>query len=195
MLFKEIHLKGIKSGQISLAFRKWRKASVKVGSLLKTSIGLVQIRTIEIVSESDITDKDALSAGFSDKEQLINSFTHNKTGKIFKISVRYHSADPRIELREQTGLSQQQFSDLKQKLERFDKFSRQGNWTEKILLTINENPNLHAIGISKLTGFEKEWLKRNIRKLKNLGLTLSHNVGYEISPFGKLFIEKLLDEK
>lgn len=195
MLFKEIHLVGIKSGKIRLAFRKWQKVSVKIGSYLNTAIGLVEIHKIEIVNENDITDKDALNAGFTNKNQLLKSFTRNSTGKIFKISVSYHSADPRIKLREQTEISEQQFADLKNKLERLDNHSRQGHWTEKILFSIKDNPNLHAIGIAKLTGFEKEWLKLNIRKLKNLGLTISHNVGYEISPLGKLFIEKLNAEK
>ncbi len=191
MLFKEIHLSGIKSGKISLAFRKWQKASVKTGSLLHTSVGLVEIRKIETVNENDITDKDALNAGYADKNQLLKSFTHNSTGTIFKISVSYHSADPRIKLREQTELSAQQFTNLKKKLERLDNHSKQGHWTIKVLLTIKDNPNLHAIGIAKLTGFEKEWLKLNIRKLKNLGLTISHNVGYELSPLGEHFIGKL----
>lgn len=191
MLFKKIHLGGIKSGKITLAFRKWKKASVKIGSLLHTSISLVEIRKIEAVNENDITDKETVQAGFTDKKQLLKSFTHNSTGTIFKVSVGYYSADPRIKLREQTELLEQQFEELKKKLERLDNHSKQGHWTEKILLAIKDNPNLHAVGISKLTGFEKEWLKLNIRKLKNLGLTISHNVGYELSPLGILFVEKL----
>ena len=191
MLFKEIHLSGIKSGEITLAFRKWQKVSVKSGSLSHTSVGLVEIRKIETVNENEIAEEDALNAGFADKTQLLKSFTHNSTGTIFKISVRYHSADPRIKLREQTELSEQQFTDLKKRLERLDNHSKQGHWTEKILLTIKDNPNLHSIGIAKLTGFEKEWLKLNIRKLKNLGLTISHNVGYELSPLGKTFVDKV----
>lgn len=194
MLFKEIHLRGIKSGKITLAFRKWKNTSVRTGSLLHTSVGLIEIRKIETVNENDITDNDALNAGFSDKNQLLKSFTHNSTGTIFKITVSYHSADPRIKLREQTGLSEQQFIDLKKKLEKLDNHSRQGHWTIKVLLTIKDNPNLHAIGIVKLTGFEKEWLKLNIRKLKNLGLTISHTVGYELSPLGKAFLLRLNDE-
>ncbi|GAA4173979.1 hypothetical protein GCM10022218_17670 [Sphingobacterium ginsenosidimutans] len=43
--------------------------------------------------------------------------------------------------------------------------------------------------------FEKEWLKLNIRKLKNLGLTISHTVGYEISPLGERFIQLLEAEE
>lgn len=191
MLFKEVHLQGIKSGEITLAFRKWQKISVKSGSLLHSSVGLLEIGKIEAVNEHDITDKDAVQAGFTDKNQLLKSFTHNSTGTIFKISVRYSSADPRIKMRERTGLSEQQFEDLKGRLARLDLYSKQGHWTERILLTIKDNPNLHAIGIAKLTGFEKEWLKLNIRKLKNLGLTISHNVGYEISPLGSEYLSKL----
>lgn len=195
MLFKEVHLQGIKSGEITLAFRKWQKISIKSGSLLNTSVGLVEISEIEAISENDITDKDAVQAGFTDKKQLLKSFKHNGTGTIFKISVRYHSADPRIKLREQTELSRQQFEDLQGRLERLDLYSKQGHWTEKILLTIKDNPNLHAIGIAKLTGFQKEWLKLNIRKLKNLGLTISHNVGYELSPLGREYLDKLFISK
>lgn len=195
MLFKEIHLRGIKSGKVSLAFRKWQKASVKAGSLIHTSIGLVEITEIVTVDENDITDEDALSAGFTNKNQLLKSFTYNNTGTIFKIYLGYHSPDPRIKLREQTELTVQQFKDLKMKLERLDKYSRQGNWTENVLLAIKDNPNLHAKGIATLTGFEKEWLKLNVRKLKNLGLTISLTTGYELSPLGKAFIHRYKEEK
>ncbi|HRE39777.1 MAG TPA: hypothetical protein PLG90_00450 [Ignavibacteria bacterium] len=195
MLFKEIHLKGIKSGEITLAFRKWQKPSVKEGSLIHTSIGLVEIQKIETVTESEISDKSAMKAGYADKNQLLKSFPPNSTGTIFRISVGYHSADPRIKLREQSELSETQFSELKKKLSSLDTHSKQGHWTKKVLLAIKDNPNLHAIGIANLTGFEKEWLKPNIRKLKNLGLTISHKVGYEISPLGKAYLLRLKVEE
>lgn len=187
MLFKQQYLEGIKAGEISLAFRKWQKSSVKQGSLIHTSIGLIIIQKIDQIKADQITDKQARLAGFSDKNQLLESFPA-KDGIIFKISLRYHSEDPRIALREQTDLSEEQFIKLKNKLEKLDKHSRKGPWTNKILLAIKEHPNLHAVGISALTGFEKEWLKLNIRKLKNAGLTISHTVGYELSPLGKQLI-------
>ncbi|ASW73236.1 hypothetical protein IQ37_09135 [Chryseobacterium piperi] len=190
MLFKEIHLQGIKSGKISLAFRNWQKASVNKGSLLHTSIGLVEIRAVEAISENDITDKDALNAGFTDKKQLLKSLISSNKGTLFKITVSYHSPDPRIDLREQSELSKQEFEDLTRKLERLDQFSKSGPWTKSVLYAINENPNFHAIGIADLTGFEKEWLKLNIRKLKNLGLTISLQIGYELSPLGKEYLKK-----
>jgi len=195
MLFKKVHLQGIKSGNITLAFRRWKKASIKSGSLLHTSIGLVKIGEIETVNENDISEKDVLNAGFTNRKQLLKSSARNRTGTIFKISVNYHSEDPRMKLREQTELTEQELTILKESVQRLDKFSKQGSWTSKVLLAIKDNPNHPAIGITKLTGFEKEWLKRNIRKLKNLGLTISHTTGYEISPLGRFFIEKVLDKE
>ncbi len=189
MLFKEVHLKGIKSGKVTLAFRKWKKASIKKGTLLKTATGLVEIIDIKTVDEDKITTKDVLNAGFENKEQLLKSLRLNALGEIYKISVRYHSADPRLKLREQT-LTTENFLEFEQKLDRLDKFSKQGDWTRTLLLAIN--PQLRAKGIATLTGFEKDWLKLNIRKLKNLGLTISHTVGYELSPLGKAFVGKLL---
>lgn len=185
MLFKEIHLKGIRSGEISLAFRRWVKAAVHKGSLLKTPIGLVEITEITPISEHEITAADALKAGFADVGEVTKTLRANPGGTVFRIGVCYHSPDPRIALREQTELSSELMTELAQKLERLDKFSKNGPWTKTVLEAIEANPNLHAVGIARLTGFEKEWLKLNIRKLKNLGLTISHTVGYELSPLGR----------
>ena len=41
---------------------------------------------------------------------------------------------------------------------------------------------LPAGDLAKKADAEKEWLKINVRKLKNLGLTISHQPGYELSP-------------
>jgi hypothetical protein len=109
---------------------------------------------------------------------------------IYKIEVRFHSEDPRIAI-SQLNLTDDLYKTLKQKLARLDKASKQGGWTIKVLKTIHKYPHFHAVGIASLTGFEKEWLKLNIRKLKNLGLTISHTVGYELSPLGREFLEKM----
>lgn len=191
MLFKTVHLQGIRSGKVNLAFRKWQKPSVKMGTLLHTSIGLVEIKSIEVVREIDINNEDALNAGYKSKDELLKSLPNKTPGEIFKIAVNFYSEDPRINLREQTELSEQELADLINKLDRLDRYSKEGAWTRKILQTIKSNPALHAIGIAKLTGFQKEWLKPNIRKLKNLGLTISHTVGYELSPKGQVVLKKI----
>lgn len=192
MLIKSVHLHGIKSGTIKLAFRMWEKPRVKEGTLLKTFIGLVKVTRITRIEEGQITKKDIRDAGFENMEQLLNSLQQSDGGNLYKIALRYHAEDPRIKVREQKTLTDSAYAELKNTLVRLDKNSRQGMWTKKVLLAIQNNPHLKAAEVAKLTGFEKQWLKLNIRKLKNLGLTISHEVGYELSPLGKAFVKKLL---
>lgn len=191
MLFKSEHLNQIKTGEISLAFRKWKRPSVKKGTLMNTSIGQVQILDITKIDISSITEKDALKSGFNDLNALIAVLNSRDGGQIYKVEVSYSNPDPRIELRNDSEITQTDFDKIKAKLNRLDKYSRSGNWTLHILGAIMENPKLSAGQLAEKTGKEKEWLKTNIRKLKNIGLTVSHNPGYTISPRGKIFMEKL----
>lgn len=191
MLFKQAFLDGIKTGKVNLAFRKWKKLAVKEGSQIKTGIGLVEVGKIVIVKENQIKDVDAKKAGFDNAKQLIKSLSSIEIGDIYKIQVRYYSPDPRIKLREQTKLTDNELLILKQKLNQLDRRSKQGYWTENILTAIEENPKLRAVELAKLTGKEKVWLKLNIRKLKNLGLTISYHPGYTLSELGKVYLRSL----
>jgi len=190
MLFKEIHLKGIRKGTISLAYRLWKKQSILEGTLLHTSIGLLEIQKIEIVEEADITSDDVRDTGFESKTELLQSFQKVEGGNIYRISVRFHSPDPRIELRENANLSDQEFDEIQKKLNRLDANSTFGNWTYTILKVIRDNPKKRAVELAKMTGFQKEWLKINIRKLKNMGLTISFDEGYGLSPLGTVVLDR-----
>jgi len=191
MLFKQVHLEGIRSGKIKLAFRKWKVAAVKSGSLVKTSVGLIQIVDITHVTADAITATDAKQAGFESREKLLSQLNAVTEGKIFKIKVRYHGEDPRIALREQVALTDDAFAVLSERLQRLDHYSKQGPWTFQLLELIRDNPRLRAADLAAKTGREKEWLKLNVRKLKNIGLTISHDPGYTLSPLGEEFLRKL----
>ncbi|MDF3821931.1 ASCH domain-containing protein [Leptospira sp. 96542] len=198
MLFKDEHLKGIKAGKIKICFRIWNQNKIKVGSEINTNQGIIKIKSIQIVNKDEISERDAKLAGFTSKDSLLitlKPFNKNVKGKIYKIEVAFHSEDPRIFLRNQK-LNQNNEQMITSKLERLDKVSRNGHWTKKILLTIKNHPKQNASELSKITGFEKEWLKLNVRKLKNIGLTISHPAGgYEISPLGDSLIKFFLKKK
>lgn len=147
------------------------------------------------VKPESIAPEDSANAGFGKLEDLIKTLNTVKDGDIYKINVSYHSPDPRIALRERTKLTIEDYELLRSKLERLDKYSRQGAWTIDILKVIQDNPKLKAADLAIKTGKEKEWLKLNIRKLKNLGLTVSHNPGYTISPLGKVLLSLLTENK
>ena len=188
MLFKQKHLEGIKAGTISLAFRKWKKLTANAGSLIKTSVGVIKIISTKEISLNEITDSEANNAGFSSAQALIQLLESQKEGAIYKIEVAFDSEDPRIELRENVTLEDEEFETLKAALDNLDKFNKVGKWTTKTLQVIKENPKMKAADLAVKAKKEKEWLKLNVRKLKGLGLTISHEPGYTLSPRGEEYL-------
>jgi hypothetical protein len=188
MIFSIDQLNAIKSGALTLAFRRWKKPSVKKGSILTTAICRISIDNVSIIDEDSITAKDTKCAGFESKEKLLQ-LLNKHPGDLYKIALSYHSEDPRIELRQQK-LTGEMFEQLKKKMERLDRASSDGPWTKSILRAIKQHPHLRAADLCNKVGVEKMKMKLNIRKLKNLGLTISHEVGYEISPLGKEFLKR-----
>ncbi|MEM9857424.1 MAG: ASCH domain-containing protein [Bacteroidota bacterium] len=190
MQFKRHHLEGIKEGSITLAFRKWKRPTVKKGSLLNTAIGRVEIGNIQEVNISIISELEAQKAGFASLSELIQLLETIKEGNIYRIEVAYHSPDPRLQLSSKAELTDDEFGALKKKLERLDQYSQTGIWTREVLEAIRDHPLLKALDLAEILGRDKGWLKLNIRKLKNLGLTISHNPGYELSPLGRAYLKK-----
>ena len=188
MLFKQAHLEGIASGKVSLAFRKWKKPAVNKGSLINTSIGVVAITGIREYPISRVTEADAVAAGYKDLAALHTALNKIQEGILYRIDVHYHSEDPRIKLREQTSLTAEALAMITTKLARLDQFSAQGSWTATVLDAIRRYPCLKAAVLAEQLGMQKEWLKLNIRKLKNLGLTISQPEGYTLSPLGEEYL-------
>ena len=191
MLFKQIHLKGIRSGAINLAFRRWKRPTVKEGSLLKTAIGQVEIIEIAPLADSAlILPEDVQRAGFESLEQLLSSLGRPDE-QLYKIALRYHSEDPRIALREST-FTEETYETLRRKLDRMDSAAPKA-WTLQVLQAIKNHPLRRAADLAQLLEMEKDPLKVNIRKLKNLGLTISHETGYELSSLGKSYLDRVCE--
>ena len=60
-----------------------------------------------------------------------------------------------------------------------------------MLKLIGEQPETLASKLAGAAGFEKQWFKSNLRKLKELGLTESLAVGYRLSPGGRAFLNHI----
>lgn len=189
MIFKLHHLMGIKSGNISLAFRRWEKPNMKEGSTIRNEMGVIGIDSVQRIEEDSITKTDARKAGYDTVEELLKDVNKFPKGSIYKIKLRYESADPRIELREQTNLSDKEFQKIKSKLDRLDK--TRGPWVLKTLKLIEKYPERRAGDLADILKMERLDFKLNVRKLKNIGLTISHGVGYSISSLGAQVMERL----
>ena len=187
MLIPTAILDRIASGEVTLAFRRWTKPTVKAGGTLRTAIGVLAIDGVNICRIEEISDVDARAAGFSDLATLKREL-ERRDGEIYRIALRPAGADPRIALRQRGEISADEVATIAAKLDGYDKRSPTGPWTRKVLVLIGENEGMAAAELAARLGFEKLGLKANIRKLKELGLTESLETGYRLSPRGRAFL-------
>lgn len=185
MLFTNDVLRGIVEGRIDRAFRRWDRPSVREGTELRASVGIVRIERIESVALADISDDDARRAGFDDAAVAVDHLVGQDGGEVFRIALSYGGADPRVALREQTDLDDEEVQEIAARLARFDRASRRGPWTADTVKIIAEQPATPAVELAAAIGHDKEAIKRNVRKLKELGLTISLEPGYRLSPRGE----------
>ena len=194
MLLRTAALDRIVRGEVSLVFRRWRRPTVRTGGSLRTTLGVLRIVQVDAVEESGVSDADAMSAGYASRAELLEDLG-SRAGQLHRIAVEYAGADPRIALRRQDELSETDADDLLRRLRRLDTRSPTGPWTLRVLAEIEARPGVAARTLAPRLGCEKGWLKPQVRKLKNLGLTISLPVGYELSPRGRAALQRLRDDE
>jgi hypothetical protein len=191
MLFRQHVLDRIATGEITLAFRRWQRPTVKPGGRLRTAAGELAILHVDSIGESDITEPAARRAGYASPHALLEDLCNGREGTLYRIEFRLAGPDTRITLREQSDLTDDEFADIALRLKRWDAASSVGPWTRRVLELIGTHPAVRAGDLADLGGFEKEWLKVRVRKLKNLGLTESLHPGYRLSPRGASVYQRL----
>ena len=184
----------IRDGTASLAFRRWTKPEVKPGSTFLTAAGVIRVEEVTEVDSAAITDEDAALAGWAGADKLRAKFPddagpdgHSRT--TYRIRLSWAGEDPRHELRER-ALTDEDAAALDTKLERLDRASSHGPWSIATLQLIGRRPRVRAPDLAAELGRERDPFKIDVRKLKNLGLTISHDVGYELSPRGIAYLAR-----
>jgi hypothetical protein len=157
------------------------RPTVRSGGSLVTSIGRLAIDDIRRVAPDEITDDEAARAGEPSRAALLAALGQ-RPGEIHRIAFRLAGADPRIALREDARLSPTDRSALQARLSRMD---GKAPWTARVLELIAEHPGRRAGDLAPLVGLETPEFKRRVRRLKALGLTISLEVGYRLSPRGE----------
>jgi DNA-binding IclR family transcriptional regulator len=67
---------------------------------------------------------------------------------------------------------------------------RREPWTRQVLELIRDRPETLAADLAASLRMEKAPFKRDVRKLKELGLTESLPVGYRLSPRGLAYLRR-----
>ena len=150
----------VADGTVTLTFRRWKRPQVVAGRTYRTAAGRILVDAIDVVDPARITTTDARRAGFATRAELL------------------------AELRGTDDLPTYRGA----RTDRLDRASSHGPWTIAVLGAIAARPATRAADLAASFGRETQPFKLDVRKLKNLGLTLSLEVGYRLSPRGEAYL-------
>ncbi len=189
MLIQARFREAIASGAVTLTFRRWKRPQVVAGNTYRTAAGRLVVEGVDVVDPDRITDADAKRAGFSSRAELLRELRGATDLPTYRIRFRPAvGPDPRALLAATVTLSEDEITELRLRLARLDRASSHGSWTADVLRTIAERPGVRAADLAASFGRETQPFKLDVRKLKNLGLTLSLEVGYRLSPRGEAYL-------
>ncbi|PZS34062.1 MAG: hypothetical protein DLM58_06475 [Pseudonocardiales bacterium] len=188
MLIRPAELAAIRDGAIDLAFRRWDRPRLRVGTRMRTPVGLVEVTSVDRVTLAAITPTEARRAGAASRKELVSMLAGRPDRPVFRVGLRYAGPDPRIALRAASELSTDERERLLGRLARLDAASTSGPWTRATLEIIDRRPEIRAGDLAEELGRERLNFKRDVRKLKELGLTESLEIGYRLSARGRALL-------
>jgi hypothetical protein len=190
VLFKQRLWAGLADGTVTWTFRRWRRPLAKPGGRYRTPAGVLQVDAVAVVDPAGITDGDARLAGFDGRGELLRELGRHGDGPVYRVDFRFAGPDPREALRQADTMTEGGWAELGRRLNRVDRAGRHGPWTMAVLRLIGDRPGVRAGDLAAAVGRDRASFKVDVRKLKELGLTESLEVGYRLSPRGRALLER-----
>jgi len=188
LIEKRLH-GGIQDGSITVMFRRWRRRQVTAGNVYRTAAGRILVESVETVPVSRIRRADAVAAGYRTVAEAVADLRGDPADPVYLLRLRPATEpDPRAVLASAANLSTSDIATITARLARLDRASARGPWTEETLDIIRRRPAVRAGDLAEELGREMLPFKVDVRKLKNLGLTLSLEKGYRLSPRGEAYL-------
>jgi hypothetical protein len=183
---------GLRDGNITVAFRRWRRGQVVAGHQYRTGAGLVLAESVEVISPGDITPELAIAAGFPTVKAAVADLRGDPELPLYCIRFRaLEGPDPRDELAGTADLTDSDVEAISKRLTRLDGASRRGPWTTEVLEQIAVRPAVSSALLAADLDWDRPDYKLHVRHLKALGLTISLDVGYRLSPRGSAYLAKI----
>jgi hypothetical protein len=189
MLFLKRFWEPIARGEVTVTFRRWKAQQVLAGRRYRTAAGIIEIESVSICAEENVSEADAHRAGHPDARSLLADLPVRPGLPLYRI--QFHvvgDPDPRAELAAGANLTPADIAEISRRLQRLDRASPHGPWTLPVLEMIAKHPGRRAPDLATHFGRETQSFKTDVRKLKNLGLTLSLKIGYRLSPRGEAYL-------
>jgi hypothetical protein len=195
VLFQRRFHAGIADGSITKTFRVWSRPQATVGGRYQVGkVGLLQVDAIEQVTLASISEADVAAAGFESREAM-TKYVRRASRKPFDeettvYAVTFHFDGPDDRPKPDTGgaPTQEAATELSEKLLKMDERHTLGPWTLAVLGLIEEQPGVVSTELANQLGRERQQFKNDVRKLKKLGLTISLETGYKLSPKGEAYL-------
>jgi hypothetical protein len=176
VLFKERFWAGLRDGSLTVAYRRWKRPSVRAGGTLQSPGGLLAIDSVEIIDAGSIDDAAATVAGYDNRDDLLANL--RTEGDLYRVRFHRVGDDPRIGMRQRVELTPQESAAITRLLARND-------WALRYLGLIADMPATVSTELAARAGIDRPTFKQRVRRLKSLGLTESLEVGYRLSPRGE----------
>jgi hypothetical protein len=191
LLFKKPFHEGLVNGTITLTFRRWEKPHVRAGGRYRCHpIGVLEVEDIRSVTVRSIGAEDAKKAGFRSLADLLAFLGElgplDESTVVYRVALHHGGDGDRVALALEDTLTADDVRDITAKLAKMD---GKKPWMTKTLSLIESHPRVAASKLAPRLGRETADFKANVVKLKKLGLTQSFEVGYEIAPRGRAYLE------
>ena len=191
MLFQRRFHERIRSGEIRCTVRIWQRPHVKVGGHYALGAGAIVVDEIHETRLDDITAVLARRCGFPSLVDLLKTAKHGPGERVFVIDFHYEGKAGARPKPETAAVSAEELAELVQRLEAMDARSKIGAWTVATLRAIEARPGVLAGKLARSLGRPRDEFKRDVRKLKTLGLTFSLEIGYRLTPKGEALLTSL----
>jgi hypothetical protein len=188
VLFAPRFRPGILDGSITLTFRRWKRPQAIAGHRYRTPAGMLEVEAVSVVDPARITAAEARRAGFPSSDAVRAALRGAPGDPVYR--VQFHPVlepDPRDELAADAALTVAGIAEIDRSLQRLDRASTSGPWDPATLAIIAERPAVRAADLAAALGRERAPFKLDVRKLKGLGLTISLERGYRLSPRGQAY--------
>ncbi len=184
VLFDASDRERIRDGGVTVTYRLWRRPHARAGGLYRFEPGRVVVESVEAVTAGQVSDADAAPAGFATAAGLLQALRQRSREPIepatvvWRVAFRYEDSPPPSPAKV-VGTDT-----ILPRLARADAAAGTP-WTVATLEAIAARPRTPARLLAADAGMETLLFKANVRRLKALGLTVSHEVGYEITSLGR----------
>ena len=157
MQFMMDTLDAIGRGEVTVAFRRWKRPTVRLGGTLTTHVGVLSIDALDAIEPADITPADARSAGHASPADVMAAIG-DRTGQLYRVRFHVAGPDPRLALRAQAVLADDDVAVLTKRLGRLDA-RPSGPWTRRVLELIAERPGCAPVTSPTTSGWSA-WRSR-----------------------------------